>query len=409
MALDMSSHTLPKLLACCAAALALAVAPLSNAAPKDKQASGHWVATWATSPSPATADANMRSRKMEFDNQTARLITHISIGGERFRIRLANVYGAKAVAIGEAHLALRGAGAKIAPGSDRPLTFGGKPAVTIPPGALVLSDPVDLKAPASADLAVSLYLPAGPVIASTVHFSAQQTSYVAAGNVCGAEDMPDSATLSSWPYLTGVDVMAPAAFGAIVTLGDSITDGSRSTSDTNRRWPNILANRLLAQKGNKLAVVNAGIGGNRIMSDTNNVTYGPNALARFDRDVLAMPGLKFVFLFEGVNDIGSSSAEDIIFGMKQLIERAHQRGVKIVGATIMPLRTGPPGAAKREAVNAWVRTGKAFDGFVDFDKTVSDPNKPGAFLAVYDSGDNLHPNDAGHKAMGEAVDLSLFK
>jgi len=337
------------------------------------------------------------------------LITHISLGGERFRVRLSNYYGAKAAAIGEVHIALRGAGAKILPGTDRPLTFSGRPAVSIPPGAQVLSDPVDLKAPPAADLAISMFMPPGPVIASTIHYSAQQTSYVAAGNVCGAEDLPENVTVSSWPYLMGVDVMAPIAFGTIVTLGDSITDGSRSTNDTNRRWPDVLAGRLLAQKGNKFAVVNAGIGGNRIMSDTNNIAYGPNALARFDRDVLAMPGLKYVFLFEGVNDIGSSSAEDIIFGMKQLIERTHERGLKIVGATIMPLRTNPAGAAKREAVNQWIRTGKAFDGFVDFDKTISDPAQPGLFQKVYDSGDNLHPNDAGHKAMGEAVDLSLFK
>jgi lysophospholipase L1-like esterase len=324
-------------------------------------------------------------------------------------VRRSNYYGTKAVAIGEVHLALRGAGAKILPGSDRPLTFSGKANVSIPSGALVLSDPVDLKAPAAADLAVSLFMPPGAVIASTIHYSAQQTSYVAAGNICGAEDMPENVTISSWPYLMGVDVMEAAGFGTIVTLGDSITDGSRSTSDTNRRWPDVLAGRLLAQKGNKFAVVNAGIGGNRIMSDTNNVAYGPNALARFDRDVLTMPGLKYVFLFEGVNDIGSSSAEEIIFGMKQLIERTHEHGLKIVGATIMPLRTGPPGAAKREAVNQWIRTSKAFDGFVDFDKTISDPNQPGVFQKVYDSGDNLHPNDAGHKAMGDAVDLSLFK
>jgi lysophospholipase L1-like esterase len=407
----MSSHSSPKLLACSAVVLALVLAPLCHAAaPKDKPAANHWVATWATSPSPPQPDDQMRRRKLEFDNQTVRLIAHISLGGERFRVRLSNVYGTKALAIGEAHLALRGAGAKIVAGSDRPLTFGGRAAAGIPPGALVLSDPVDLKAPAAADLAVSLYMPAGAAVASTVHYSAQQTSYVAAGNTCGAEDMPENATISSWAYLSGVDVMAPAAFGAIVALGDSITDGSRSTSDTNRRWPDILAGRLLAQKGNKWAVVNAGIGGNRVVSDTNNVTYGVNALARYDRDVLATPGLKYVLLFEGVNDIGAgTSAEDIIFGMKQLIERAHERGIRIVGATIMPLRTGPDGAARREAVNAWIRTAKAFDGLVDFDKTIGDPNKPGAFLAVYDSGDNLHPNDAGHKAMGEAVDLSLFK
>ncbi len=325
-------------------------------------------------------------------------------------MRLANFYGAKALAIGEVHLALRGAGAKIQPGSDRPLTFSGNKAFTIPAGGLVLSDPVDLKAPAESDLAISLFLPPGAVIASTVHYSAQQTSYVVAGDICGAEDMPDSATISSWPYLVGVDVMAPAAFGAIVTLGDSITDGSRSTSDKNLRWPDILAGRLLAQKGNTLAVVNAGIGGNRVMSDTNNVAYGQNALARFDRDVLSEPGLKFVFLFEGVNDIGGgASTEEIIFGMKQLIAQAHERGFKIVGATIMPLRTSPAALARREAVNQWVRTGNAFDGYVDFDKTISDPAQPGHFQKEYDSGDNLHPNDAGHKAMGDAVNLALFK
>jgi lysophospholipase L1-like esterase len=398
------------LLACSAAVLAFALAPFPRAAAaKEKPEANHWVATWATTPSAPSPDDQMRRRKMEFDNQTVRLIAHISLGGERFRVRLSNYYGVKAVAIGEVHLALRGDGPKILPGSDRPLTFSGNPAVSIPPGALVLSDPVDLKAPPAADLAVSLFMPPGAVIASTMHYSAQQTSYVAAGNVCAAEDLPGNATISSWPYLMGVDVMAPAAFGTIVTLGDSITDGSRSTSDANRRWPDVLAGRLLARKGNKFAVVNAGIGGNRIMSDTNTVAYGPNALARFDRDVLSTPGLRYVFLFEGVNDIGSSRAEDIIFGMKQLIERTHERGIKIIGATIMPLRTGPPGAAKREAVNQWIRTAKAFDGFVDFDKTISDPNQPGVFQKVYDSGDNLHPNDAGHKAMGEAVDLSLFK
>jgi lysophospholipase L1-like esterase len=403
MTVDMRVPAYPKLYACSILLLALA------AAAKEKPAATHWVATWAASPSAPGTDTEMRRRKMEFDNQTVRLITHISLGGERFRVRLANFYGAKAVAIGEVHLALRGDGPKIQPGSGRPLTFSGKTALTIPPGGLVLSDPVDLKAPAASDLAVSLFMPPGAVIASTVHYSAQQTSYVAAGNICGAEDLPDSATISSWPYLTGVDVMAPAAFGTIVALGDSITDGSRSTPDQNRRWPDILAGRLLAQKGNKFAVVNAGIGGNRVMSDTNNAAYGQNALARFDRDVLSVPGLKYVFLFEGVNDIGGATAEDIIFGMKQLIERAHERGIKIVGATIMPLRTGPPGAAKREAVNQWVRTAKAFDGFVDFDKTISDPNQPGVFQKVYDSGDNLHPNDAGHKAMGEAVNLALFQ
>lgn len=387
----------------------LAIATLSSPLALPAPIANHWVATWAFSPSPPSSDDQMRRRKMEFDNQTVRLIAHISLGGEHFRVRLSNYYGTKALFIGEVHLALRGEGPRILPGSDRTVKFSGLTAVSIPPGAQVLSDPVDLRAAPASDLAISLFMPPGAVIASTIHYSAQQTSYVAAGNICGSEDMPGNATISSWPYLDGVDVMAPLAYGTIVTLGDSITDGARSTSDANRRWPDVFAARLLAQKNNKFAVVNAGIGGNRIMSDTNNVAYGPNALARFDRDVLSTPGMKYVLLFEGVNDMGSSSADEIIFGMKQLIERAHEHGVKIVGATIMPLRTGPPGAAKREAVNSWIRTSKAFDGFVDFDKTVADPAKPGEFLQTYNSGDGLHPNDAGHKAMGEAVDLALFR
>jgi len=394
-------HTSRKLQICFVAFFAIA------AIAKDKPV--NWIGTWGASPSSVLADTEMRRRKLEFDNQTVRLISHISVGGEQFRIRLSNFYGTKALAIGEVHLALRGEGAKIQPGSDRPVTFSGKTAFTIPPGGQVLSDPVALKAPNATDLAVSLFMPPGAVIASTVHYSAQQTSYVATGNVVGAEDLPEAATITSWPYLTGIDVVAPEKFGTIVTLGDSITDGSRSTSNENRRWPDILSNRLLAKKGNTFAVVNAGIGGNRIMSDTNNIAYGQNALARFDRDVLSVPGLKFVFLFEGVNDVSGATAEDIIFGMKQLIERTHQRGLKIIGATIMPLRTNPQVHAKRDTVNQWIRTSNAFDGVVDFDKTISDPTQPTLFQKLYDSGDNLHPNDAGHKAMGDAVDLSLFK
>jgi lysophospholipase L1-like esterase len=384
----------------------------------------HWVATWAASPSPASADAAaMRRRKLEFSEQTVREIVHISIGGERFRIRLSNAFGAQAVTIGGTHLAVRGAGSKIAPGSDRPVTFSGRPSVTIPPGALVLSDVVEVKAPAAADLAVSMYLPQGPAIAGTVHYSAQQTSYISAGDVCGAEEMPESANLLSWPFLTGVDALAPQTSALVVTLGDSITDGSRSTADTNRRWPDILAGRLLAQPGKRrLAVVNAGIGGNRILHDgagASGPQYGPSALSRFERDVLAQPGVKYVIVLEGVNDIGHPggaapmsedvSAEDMIAGLRQLIERAHERAIKIFGGTIMPFATAAsPKDDKRQAVNNWIRTAKAFDGVIDFDLAVRDPSQPIRMLPAYDSGDHLHPNDAGHKAMGQAVDLTLF-
>jgi lysophospholipase L1-like esterase len=251
-----------------------------------------------------------------------------------------------------------------------------------------------------------------------------QTSYIAAGDATGAADMPETPNLSTWPFLTGVDVAAPLDCAAVVALGDSITDGARSTNDANRRWPNILANRLLALKTKaRLAVVNAGIGGGRILHDgygpQNGPQYGPSALARYERDVLAQPGVKYVIVLEGVNDIGHPggsapmsedvTAEDLIAGYKQLIERAHERGIKVFGSTIMPFPTQAPKEAKRQAVNLWIRTSKAFDAVIDFDKLVGDPAQPGKLLAAYDSGDHLHPNDAGHKAMGEAIDLSLFR
>jgi lysophospholipase L1-like esterase len=403
------------------ALLVALTAALGIAAAKSKPEKSHWVATWAAAPSPAGPDDAMRRRRLEFNEQTLREIVHIGIGGDRFRVRLSNAFGTKAVTIGAAHLAVRGAGSKTVPGSDRELAFSGRPGIAIPPGALVLSDPVDLKAPDSADLAVSLYLPGGPTIPSTLHYSAMQTSYIADGNVTAAAEMPETPSLSTWPFLTGVDVMAPLDWAAVVTLGDSITDGARSTGDANRRWPNILANCLLARKGkNRLAVVNAGIGGGRVLHDgagTPGPQYGPSALARVERDVLAEPGVKYVIVLEGVNDLGhpGSSApmaedvtpEDMIAGYKQLIERAHERGVKVFGCTIMPFPTEAAREAKRQAINQWIRTGKGFDGVIDFDKLVTDP-ATGRMLAAYDSGDHLHPNDAGHKAMGEAVDLSLF-
>jgi hypothetical protein len=239
----------------------------------------------------------MRRRRLEFNEQTLREIVHISLGGDRLRVRLSNAFGTKSLEIGGAHVAIRAAGSKILSGSDRPLAFGGRPGISIPPGALALSDPVDLKAPDSADLAVSVYLPGGPTIPSTLHYSAMQTSYIGAGDLSAAAEMPETPTLSSWPFLTDVDVAAPLDCATIVALGDSITDGSRSTNDTNRRWPNILANRLLAVKTKaRLAVVNAGIGGGRILHDgygpQNGPQYGPSALARYERDVLAQPGVK---------------------------------------------------------------------------------------------------------------------
>ena len=389
----------------------------------------HWVATWATSPAPQLAEPEqMRSAKLEFENQTLREIVRVSIGGGAVRVRLSNAYSSRPVEIAAAHIALRSQKSGIAAGSDRALTFGGRPSVTIPANALVLSDPVKLDVAAASDLAISVFLSKAATGAG-IHYSAQQTSYVAPGDLTGAAALPEDApTITSWVFLTGVDVLVPASASTIVAFGDSITDGAHSTVDANSRWPDILAARLLARHNRKpVAVVDAGIGGNRILHDAvANVRFGVNALARFDRDVLAQPGVKYVIVLEGINDLGHAgtsapasenvSAEDIIAGLKQMIERAHERGLKIFGATLTPFEgTVSKGyftlekEVARKAVNEWIRTGKAFDGFVDFEKAVRDPANPDRMLPAYDSGDHLHPGDAGYKAMGEAIDLALFK
>jgi lysophospholipase L1-like esterase len=388
----------------------------------------HWVATWGPSPAPQLPDeAQMRKAGLVFENQTLREIVHATIGGDTVRVRLSNVFGSDDVEIAAAHIALRANGADIVAGSDRPLIFSGRPAVIIPPGALVLSDPVKLDVPAAGDLAISLYLPKAATGAG-IHYSAQQTSYAAKGDLTGAASLPAPATITSWVFLAGVDLLAPESTAMVAVLGDSITDGALSTFDVNHRWPDFLAARLLARHGGKkVAVVDAGIGGNRVLRDArSDVRYGVSALARFERDALAQPGVKWVLLLEGINDLGhydpaapdseKPSAEDIIAGLRQMIERAHELGIKVMGGTLTPFEGTafghyftPEKEAKRKAINEWIRTGGAFDGVVDFDKAVRDPDHPDRMLAAYDSGDHLHPKDAGYKVMGEAVDLALFK
>jgi lysophospholipase L1-like esterase len=238
--------------------------------------------------------------------------------------------------------------------------------------------------------------------------------------------MPEATTISSWLFLAGVDMSAPEATSAIVAFGDSITDGAHSTENANHRWPNFLADRLLAEH-KEVAVIDEGIGGNRILHDAiNPVVFGVNALARFQRDALSQPGAKYVVVLEGINDLGHAgtsaplseavSAEDLIAGLKQMIERAHEHEIKIFGATLTPFEATtikgyftPEKDVQRKRVNEWIRTSGAFDGVVDFEKAIADPANPNRMLATYDSGDHLHPNDAGYKAMAEAVDLALFQ
>lgn len=393
----------------------------------------HWVGTWGAAPSPQLSSAEMESQKLVFHDQTLREIVHISIGGDTVRVRLSNSFGTEPVEIGDAHLAVRASGSRVTAGTDRALTFSGRTRVEIPAGAIVVSDPVQLKVASAANLAISLYLPKG-AIGGGVHYSAQQTSYIAKGDATAAATLDDPATITSWVFLTGVDVLAPAVAGSIIAFGDSITDGARSTVDTNHRWPDILAARLLARKSQmavpEISVIDMGIGGNRILHEgaaSKRPQFGINALARFDQDVLSQPGVRYLMILEGINDIGHAgssapaseavTAEDIIAGLTQMIERAHEKGIKVIVATITPfegdgnIKRGywtPEKAKVRETVNAWIRSGKGFDGFVDFDKAVRDPANPNKILPAFDSGDQLHPGDAGYKVMGEAIPLNLF-
>jgi lysophospholipase L1-like esterase len=333
---------------------------------------------------------------------------------------LSNTFGTSPLTIGAAHVAVRDMGSAIATGSDRVLTFSGRPTMTMPSGAVAFSDPVDLTVAPMSDLAIDLYVPGNTNAPSPLTYfgGALQTSYVSeTGNHAGTSAFPVVATTPSWFLVSRVEVTAPQSVGAIVAVGDSITAGSRSTPDTNNRYPNHLARRLLATSS-PMAVLNAGIGGNRVLSE-GAFNAGINVVARFDRDVLQQTGVTHVIVLEGINDIGvarenpTPTAEDLIAAHRQLIERAHARGLRIFGATLTPFEGAVAftavGETKRQALNQWIRTSRAYDGVIDFDLATRDPSHPARFLPQYESGDHLHPNDVGYKAMADAIDLTLFK
>lgn len=359
---------------------------------------------------------------VHFTNQTLRQIIRASVGGSRVRVVLSNTFGNAPLTIGAAHIALRDKEDGIHAANGRPLTFNGRNTITIPANAIAYSDPVALAVPPLADLAVDLYLPGTTNTSAplAMHGSAFQTSYISqTGNHAGSAKLPAVATTRNWFVLSRIEVDAPDAAAVIVAFGDSITDGAASTPDTNSRWPDVLARRLLSSPTPmKVSVLNAGIGGNRVLSE-GAYGAGANALARFEVDALSQTGVTHVIVMEGINDIGNArqnptpTAEDLIAAHKQLIVRAHAKGVKILGATLTPFWGAgyytEVGEAKRQALNDWIRTGKAYDGVVDFDKATRDPSDPKKMLAAYDSCDHLHPSDAGYKAMGEAIDLGLFK
>jgi lysophospholipase L1-like esterase len=429
-----------------ALAVATAVLPITPVSAVDlgRWDTQNWVGTWSTAAAGPPLPADLR----QFNNQTLRLITHTSIGGSFVRIRLSNELGTTPLQIGAAHIALRQAGGSIVVGTDRPLTFSGNAAITIPVGAPALSDPVELYVPPMSDLAISIYLP-GATPATTIHSSAFQTNYISpAGDYTAAPVIPVQGTLTSWPFLTGVDVLGRNLSAAIVALGDSITDGSVTTVDANRRWPDLLSLRLQSARLNlnpfggafgwlfpnllgdtsMLGVLNKGIGGNRLLRDPGEQPlFGKATLARFDRDVLAQPGVEYMIVLIGINDIGhpgtgtipateEPTANDLIAGYRQLIARAHEKGIAIFGATMTPFEgTIFPGyytaqkEAIRQAANQWIRTSGEFDGVIDFEAAVRDPSRPTRMLPAFDSGDHLHPNDAGMQAMANAIPLELFR
>ena len=400
-----------------------------------------WVGTWSTSevgrpqtpPPPLPALPPFQPNQCppgppaaptfsHFNNQTLRQIVHASIGGSSLRVVLSNAYGSAPLTIGAAHIALRENDSAIQTAAGHSLTFSGRPAVTIPANAVIYSDPVDLTVHDMADLAIDLYLPGNtntPALL-TMHNGAFQTNYVSeSGNHVGKAKLPVATTMQNWFIVYRLEVLAPASVKGLVTFGDSITDGTRSTPDSNKRWPDQFERRLLSQTPPvRMAVMNAGIAGNRVLSE-GAYAVGINALARFEHNALSQSGVTHIILLEGINDIGNArtdatpTAEDIIAGYKQMITEAHTRGLKIYGATLLPFYGAAyyteVGEAKRKAVNEWIRTSKAFDGVIDFDAATRDPKDPKMLLAAYDACDHLHPNDAGYKAMADTIDLNLFK
>lgn len=380
-----------------------------------------WVSAWSTGVVSADADKPPAFPNGPF---TIREVVRLTAGGPRVRLRLSNAFGTTPLRIDAAHVALSAAPASAAtvPGSDRRATFDGREGVTIPPGAVWLSDPIALPVKALDRLAVSLVLPQAPGL-STQHRSARTTTYLAAGATPDAPDLPGAATTLMWLQLAGVEV-DNATVSAVATFGDSITDGSGAGVDRYERWPDVLAERLQADpRTRNLSVINAGIGANRLLKDGSS----PSGLARLDRDVLSQPGVTTLIVLIGVNDIGMLSREGpmtpegrqaVVEGLKagyrQVIERAHGQGIRVVGTTILPFggtktyRSDADADADRQAVNAWIRTSGAFDAVVDFDAATRDPENPARLKAEYDSGDLLHPSPAGYRAMAAAIPLSIL-
>ncbi|PTM56494.1 SGNH/GDSL hydrolase family protein [Desmospora activa] len=369
-----------------------------------------WVGSWAASPQYPSAEATEG-----VSNQTVRMIVRPHLNGDRVRIRLSNTFGERPVTFEEGYIADVLDGATTVPSSQRQLRFNGRKSITLAAGQSIMSDPVRFAVSREQDVAISLYVKgeSGPI---TWHRLAKQASYISEEGNFSTDHRSDPfiRRTYSWYWITGLDVLAPTDTVGIVCMGDSITDGAGSTSGANARYPDFLSQRLQAE-GLSWGVMNAGISGNKILRD--DPVYGPKALDRFQRDVLDQSGVTHVILLEGINDIGHTPGERnpdaIISGMRQMITQAHDRGLKIYGGTLTPYGGADyyteEGNLVRRQVNHWIRTSGEFDGVIDFDAALRDPERPNRMLPVYDSGDHLHPSDAGYRRMAEEVNLQLFQ
>jgi lysophospholipase L1-like esterase len=407
----------------------LLAAALTTLIALPSEASG-WTASWGAAPLPPGPAVGPFPATPAFSNQTIRQVVRISAGGDRIRVRFTNEYGTKPLLIGAARVALADAKGNIQPGTERPVLFAGKPSALIPAASPFLSDTLEFPVKALTRLSISIYLP-GDTGQCTCHEVGMQTAYVSdTGNFASGGFTPKQ-TVFVRAFISGIEVEGKRPTRAIVVLGDSISDGVGSTPDANKRWPDLLAERLAARKGDAAwGVINMGISGNRILSDG----AGQSALARFDRDVLSVPGAAVVVVFEGVNDLGiglgefqgpmadlfkslvpehKPDAESMIAGYRQLIDRAHARGLKVFGATIVPYQGADyysaAGEAVRQQINAWIRNGHAFDAVLDFDAVWRDPAQPTQIAGPLQSGDHLHGSDKGYEAIAKSIDLALFK
>lgn len=370
-----------------------------------------WVGTWGTSPQ--LTEAHNSPPVPGLTANTLRQIVKVSIGGEKLRVRFSNAFGTSPVTLSAVHVALSDGGSAIETNSDQALSFQGQPSVTIPAGGSVLTDPFDFYLAPLSRLAVTIHF--GDVSQDvTGHPGSRTTSYIQSGDAVSAVELPAAVTTQHWYILSGIDVQVDRPKGAVVALGDSITDGRGSGTDKNDRWPDELMLRLQADEQTAgIGVLNEGIGGNCVLHGG----LGPTALSRFNRDVLSQCGARWLIILEGVNDIGGSRdaavATNLIAAYSQMIQQTHAQHMLVYGATILPFGgsfyDSPAHEAARQAVNNWIRNGGAFDAVIDFDAAMRDPQNPSHLVSVADSGDHLHPNETGYKMMAGAIDLKLFK